>query len=128
MARTRGLPIDAVVGRNLQNIRKAKGLSQSALGDALGITFQQVQKYEKGTNRISTSTLFQLSRMLGITLDAFFVGADEVTEELTHPSPRGQVQMAGNIDQIQDPKIRRAVQGLVRLLSKEDGNAERLDE
>ena len=52
--------------------RKLFGLSQTALGEELGLTFQQVQKYERGTNRVSSSRLFELTRILGVPVSYFF--------------------------------------------------------
>lgn len=58
-------PIDLAIGRAIRMRRKAKGMSQERLGEMLGVTFQQVQKYEKGTNRISGSRLVECARALG---------------------------------------------------------------
>jgi transcriptional regulator with XRE-family HTH domain len=74
--------VDIMVGRNVRVWRIAKGMSQSKLGDRLGVTFQQVQKYEKGGTRISTGRLVRLSRSLEIPLSALFKGADEGNETL----------------------------------------------
>src|SRR3954467_6841039 len=59
--------VDRVVGQRLRKVREAAGMSQGALGRASGITFQQVQKYEKGMNRISVSRLVQFAKALGTT-------------------------------------------------------------
>jgi|tagenome__1003787_1003787.scaffolds.fasta_scaffold14653889_1 transcriptional regulator with XRE-family HTH domain len=59
--------IDRVVGQRLRTLRQAAGMSQGALGQASGITFQQIQKYEKGTNRISVGRLVHLAKALGTT-------------------------------------------------------------
>jgi len=59
-------PIDVEVGLNLRRARRARGLSQADVGDALGITFQQVQKYERGANRVSASMLVKAARFLGV--------------------------------------------------------------
>jgi transcriptional regulator with XRE-family HTH domain len=59
-------PIDVEVGINLRRARRDRGLSQAEVGDALGITFQQVQKYERGANRVSASMLVKAARFLGI--------------------------------------------------------------
>lgn len=58
---------DAAIGRRIAARRKAAGISQSELGDALGVTFQQIQKYEKGINRVAASSLIVLARKLGTT-------------------------------------------------------------
>ena len=68
-------PIDVHVGSRMQIRRLELGISQGKLGDALGITFQQVQKYEKGTNRISASRLQHVSRILHVAIAYFFEGS-----------------------------------------------------
>ena len=68
-------PIDKHVGSRVRMRRMMLNMSQSGLGDALGITFQQVQKYEKGTNRISASRLQQVCHILQVPIPFFFEGA-----------------------------------------------------
>jgi transcriptional regulator with XRE-family HTH domain len=68
-------PTDKYVGSRVRMRRIMLGMSQGALGDALGLTFQQVQKYEKGTNRVSASRLQQLSQILQVPVPFFFEGA-----------------------------------------------------
>jgi len=65
-------PIDVHVGARLRQCRTLMGLSQEKLGEAVGITFQQLQKYERGANRISASRLFNLSQVLGVSVSSFF--------------------------------------------------------
>jgi transcriptional regulator with XRE-family HTH domain len=67
---------DKIVGANIRRLRLQKGKSQTELGLALGITFQQVQKYEKGTNRVSASRLVQMARYFGCTIDELFRGIE----------------------------------------------------
>lgn len=67
-------PIDIHVGSRVRDRRLALGMSQEKLGTALGITFQQVQKYEKGTNRIGASRLQHVSRILEVPIEYFFEG------------------------------------------------------
>src|SRR2546425_2393566 len=78
MAKKLPNPIDKHVGSRLRMRRKMLGMSQEKLGDALGITFQQVQKYEKGTNRISASRLQHVCHILGVPVAFFFDGAPHV--------------------------------------------------
>ena len=73
-------PVDRHVGRRLADIRVERGYSQTELGRALGLTFQQVQKYEKGTNRISASKLWVAADFLGVEISYFF-------EALTRGAP-----------------------------------------
>src|SRR3954470_19795416 len=65
-------PIDIHVGTRLRLRRTLLGLSQETLGEAVGITFQQLQKYERGANRISASRLFNLAQVLGVAVGFFF--------------------------------------------------------
>jgi transcriptional regulator with XRE-family HTH domain len=67
-------PVDVHVGGRVRMRRTLLGMTQTDLGDALGLTFQQVQKYERGTNRISSSRLCDLTRVLDVSIDYFFEG------------------------------------------------------
>lgn len=78
-------PIDVHVGTQLKLRRILLGLSQERLADELGITFQQVQKYEKGLNRIGASRLWDLAQVLGVSVDYFYENLDENTR---NKSPR----------------------------------------
>jgi transcriptional regulator with XRE-family HTH domain len=71
-------PIDKHVGSRVRMRRMMLNMSQEKLGDALGLTFQQVQKYEKGTNRIGASRLQQISNILQVPVEFFFEGAPHV--------------------------------------------------
>jgi transcriptional regulator with XRE-family HTH domain len=73
-------PTDVHVGRRVREARVAKGMSQTDLGNSLGVSFQQVQKYEKGTNRIGASRLLQTSKALSVPVEYFFDGLDEVED------------------------------------------------
>ncbi|MDD2870179.1 helix-turn-helix transcriptional regulator [Neomegalonema sp.] len=70
-------PIDVHVGKRLRHRRWMAGMTQQQLGDAVGIKFQQIQKYETGMNRISASRLWELSGALGVPVSFFFDGMDE---------------------------------------------------
>lgn len=65
---------DQVIGRNVRRIRNRLGISQGQLGDGLGLTFQQVQKYEKGLNRIGGSRVVQIADVLGCSIPDLFEG------------------------------------------------------
>ena len=69
--------LDAEIGRRLREARVVRGMSQTELGDALGITFQQIQKYEKGLNRIGSGRLFKISRILRVPVTYFYDGLEE---------------------------------------------------
>jgi Helix-turn-helix len=78
-------PVDVHVGARVRLRRTLMGKSQEWLGEALGLTFQQVQKYEKGANRVGASRLFDLSRVLDIPVSFFF---EDMTDETCNASPR----------------------------------------
>ncbi len=65
-------PVDVHVGARVRQLRRLGGMTQTKLGDALGMSFQQVQKYERGTNRISASRLYELSQLFDVTVGYFF--------------------------------------------------------
>jgi transcriptional regulator with XRE-family HTH domain len=67
-------PVDVFVGQRIRALRIEQGLSQSAVAAKLGLTFQQLQKYEKGTNRVSASELFQIAEVLGVAVADLFDG------------------------------------------------------
>ncbi len=77
-------PVDVHVGARLRVRRTLLGMSQTTLGDAIGLTFQQMQKYERGTNRISSSRLYDLSRVLDVPIAYFF---DDMSSEVAATSP-----------------------------------------
>lgn len=79
-ARTTPEPVDKHVGARIRLRRKLLGLSQSALGDALGLTFQQIQKYERGGNRVSASKLYDAAKTLGVPVSYFFEGLADPVE------------------------------------------------
>lgn len=68
------------LGRTLTLLRKERGLSQTALARAIGVTFQQLQKYESGKNRLSASRLYRLASVLGVDVAAFFVGLPDLVQ------------------------------------------------
>jgi transcriptional regulator with XRE-family HTH domain len=69
--------IDILVAQRVREVRKEKGLSQSHLAKELGLTFQQVQKYEKGINRIGAGRLFEVARILGVPIQALYPRSDD---------------------------------------------------
>jgi len=73
----RAREIDIHLGRLLRARRLEQHMSQSQLADALGVTFQQIQKYEKGINRISAGRLFEIANLLGVPITFFFEGSPQ---------------------------------------------------
>jgi transcriptional regulator with XRE-family HTH domain len=79
-------PVDVIAGRNLYVARKLAGYTQQHLADEVGLTFQQIQKYERGTNRMSLSRAWQFASILGISFSALIDGADmSADEQMTGP-------------------------------------------
>ena len=81
--------IAAIIGANLRFLRLAKGMSQARLGETLGMSFQQVQKYETGRNRISAPVLHLLSETLDAPVSAFFAGVTPGTTALAAQASNG---------------------------------------
>jgi len=126
-------PIDAQVGNRVRIRRMLIGMSQERLGDLLGLTFQQVQKYEKGVNRIGAGRLFEVSRILGVPIDFFYEGVSApgtdkpgFTETGGAPpvmefvSSGEGLQLSLAFMKIKDPKVRKRVLDLVKSLAEED--------
>ncbi|RVH17040.1 helix-turn-helix domain-containing protein [Sinorhizobium meliloti] len=107
--------VDIIVGRNVRRIRELSGTSQTALGEALGITFQQVQKYECGANRISAGKLLEIAKVLGCDLIDLFAGADprEGVFVLPEHSPAA-LKVAADFDRIESQQLR---DNLARLMA-----------
>lgn len=85
--------IDTMVGRKMRLRRMALGLNQSELGAAIGVRFQQVQKYESGANRVSASRLWSVARALDVPVSYFFEGADMLPSEAEHSNPLDQFDL-----------------------------------
>ncbi len=132
----RANPMDAHVGSRVRLRRMLLGMSQEKLGEQLGLTFQQVQKYEKGVNRIGASRLFDLAKVLGVPIQFFYdeappsaphglyaPGMSERPQEgfvIDFLSSRDGLELNKAFVRITDPKVKRAVVDLVRSLAGED--------
>jgi transcriptional regulator with XRE-family HTH domain len=113
-------PIDATVGRNVRIWRMAKGLSQAELADRLGVTFQQVQKYEVGANRIGTGRLVKVAAILGVPISALFegtAGADRSRSLLALVSDRRSFRLAQAFAAIKDSTCRVSLVNLVEKIA-----------
>ena len=115
-------PFDVEVGVRVRALRKARHMSQSDLADAAGITFQQVQKYERGTNRISASKLRQIALHLGVPMSELLGEADAVgsnTVDWTLMTETDVLEVAHAFRKIRSPGLRRKLRGLIISLSAE---------
>ena len=101
MAKRSPLPVDTLVGQNIRICRLQRGLSQTELGQRIGVTFQQVQKYEKGVNRIGAGRLQRISEALEVPISFFFGGPGSAapTKELNGgaESVFGFLQTSGSV-------------------------------
>ncbi|WP_437871496.1 helix-turn-helix domain-containing protein [Methylorubrum extorquens] len=110
---------DRLVGQRIKMLRKSKGISQTALGSALGVTFQQIQKYENGVNRVGASRLSEVGRALEVPVSTFFEegGAllDQAQQEVFELlRARGAVDLLNAFITIEDDRLRREVLAIVR--------------
>jgi transcriptional regulator with XRE-family HTH domain len=127
--------IDTHIGNRVRLRRMLLGMSQERLGELLKVTFQQVQKYERGTNRVSASRLFELAKVLGVSIDYFYdtliartepqiSGFAEPTDDeaamLGFLATREGIELNRAFMRITDPARRRAVVELVRSMAGEE--------
>lgn len=129
----RANPIDVHVGGRVRLRRMLLGMSQEKLGEHLGLTFQQIQKYEKGINRIGASRLFDLSQVLGVPVQFFYEelavgGADGAVGFGERPAESYAAEFLGSREglelnkafaRITDPRVRRSIVDLVRAFAGE---------
>ena len=123
-----------IVGRRVRMRRKMLAMSQEKLGAALGLTFQQVQKYENGTNRMGASRLQQMSDILQVPVEFFFEGApnasapdrSNVTLSMAHiddfVSNSDGLRLIGAFMRIDNAAVRRRIVMLVQEIAGDDGN------
>jgi transcriptional regulator with XRE-family HTH domain len=132
----RANPMDVHVGGRVRMRRMLLGMSQEKLGEQLGLTFQQVQKYEKGVNRIGASRLFEMAKVLGVPVQFFYddapfgatglvpaVGFAERPSDsyvVDFLATREGLELNKAFARITDPKIRKAICDLVKSLAGED--------
>jgi transcriptional regulator with XRE-family HTH domain len=113
---------EKLIGERIAAFRKMRGISQGALGEAVGVTFQQVQKYEKGTNRASAGRLQEIAGVLGVPLISFF---DDVAGEdgpvpgeiLSGLKQHGSADLLRVYTSIRSPELRRSLLQIARELA-----------
>ena len=125
--------VDRLVGLRITALRKARGLSQTALGTAVGVTFQQVQKYEKGQNRVGAGRLREIARLLEVPVAAFFeeedgVGGSEQSDVFGFLRAHGAVEVLRAFATIEDDQLRRDVLAIVRSAARLDRRKDGKDE
>jgi transcriptional regulator with XRE-family HTH domain len=124
-------PIDRYVGSRVRARRVGIRLSQTKLGEAIGVTFQQVQKYENGTNRIGASNLFKIAKTLGVDVAYFFEGVQEIADSMMSDSPevpmtgikedpltsRDAIELMHNYYRVKDANVRKRLAQFVKTLA-----------
>ena len=129
-------PIDIHVGTRVRLRRQVMKMSQEKLGDQLGVTFQQVQKYERGANRVGASRLWKMSQVLDVPVGFFYDGLEEmggspefaaddqlpVVYEFINSTDG--VNLAKAVSQIKNKAVRRQILELARSLAKDAGASE----
>jgi transcriptional regulator with XRE-family HTH domain len=111
-------PVDVAVGARLKQRRLTRKVTQEQLGAALGVTFQQVQKYEKGANRLAASTLVRAARVLSVPVAYFFEGISVDPISSCEPELRAvALQQARDFMAIKDPMVQGAVRELIAALA-----------
>ena len=126
-------PIDIHVGTRVRLRRQVMKMSQEKLGDQLGVTFQQVQKYERGANRVGASRLWKMSQVMEVPVGFFFDGLDQIgavtefAEDDQMPivydfiNSTDGVSLAKAVSQIKNKAVRRQILELARSLAKDAG-------
>lgn len=127
-------PVDVHVGSRVRMRRTLLGMSQEKLGEALGLTFQQVQKYERGANRVGASRLYQISRILDVPVSFFFeemsgdvpqpsaaplggLGEQEETASFDPMAKRETLELVRAYYRIPDPRVRKRVFELAKAIA-----------
>ena len=123
-------PIDRHVGLRIRMRRKELGVSQEKLAESIGLTFQQVQKYERAANRVSASKLFEMARALNTTVGYFFEGLGEDAGARSGALPREAVQdflmtpegleLASTFPRVTHGRARRKILELVRVMAEDE--------
>jgi transcriptional regulator with XRE-family HTH domain len=125
-------PIDVHVGKRLRFGRTMQGMSQESIGESIGVTFQQIQKYERGINCIRSSKLFELAKVLKVPVSFFFEGMEKQDGKYSIPgaadsggggfdmeltSSRESIELMRAFHKITDPQLRGKILDLVRAMS-----------
>jgi transcriptional regulator with XRE-family HTH domain len=123
---TRSRRIDQHVGERIRLRRTELGLTQEQLADTLDVSYQQIQKYETGANRISAGRIYEIARKLRVEIGYFFEGLETDEGVAAQPLEHGgrqrtAIELVRKFAQIKDPEVRAAIAGLVKtIVDRED--------
>lgn len=115
-------PVDVHVGQKLKQLRMLRGLTQTEVAQGLGISFQQVQKYELGRNRISASKLFEVSQILQVPPSYFFDGLQEGGDDTTQQLDDEATRIASMLTRIKDDRLRGQIRTFISELASAPAN------
>ena len=118
-------PVDVHVGGRVRLRRTLLGMSQTDLGKALGLSYQQIQKNERGTNRIGSGRLYQLCHILDVPIEYFFEGLEEgvtASSEVDVMVKRETLKFVRAYYRIRDPKVRETLHAMTRAMAKGAGS------
>jgi transcriptional regulator with XRE-family HTH domain len=117
-------PVDVHVGARLKMLRVQRGMSQTAVAESVGLTFQQIQKYENGSNRISASRLVEFASALGVPIRSFFEGlaADDAQPPALPIREPTQLdyEIVGLLSRVEDGQVKRQVRALLKALTADE--------
>jgi transcriptional regulator with XRE-family HTH domain len=119
--------VDKIVGERIRRRRILTGLTQDQLGEALGVSYQQIQKYETGANRVSAGRLYLLAERLEVAPGWFFDGLTdglETSKDDLQGSSRFAIECVRNLARINDERSRAAILNLIRTLADADSSAD----
>ena len=116
-------PVDVHVGKKLKELRLLRGMTQTEVADGLGISFQQVQKYELGRNRISASKLFEASQILAVDPAVFFVGLMDGSAPAPAAVDDESARIASMVARIGDARVRAQIRSFIDSLSEPERKA-----
>jgi transcriptional regulator with XRE-family HTH domain len=126
-SRTQAKTLDAHVGQRIRDKRNERGMSQTEVANALGVTFQQVLKYERGTNRVGASRLYDLSRILNVPVQIFFEGLENQAdtlrgdaENVVHLIKQDTIELVEAYYKVDNPHVRRQILSTIRSISVAD--------
>jgi transcriptional regulator with XRE-family HTH domain len=127
MTRRAANSVDVLVGSRIRIVRMRRKMTQAALGELLDVTFQQIQKYEKGTNRVGASRLHQIANALDVPISEFFAGATEAGRESvplsTFAFDPQAFRIAEAFVKISDKALRVSLVRLVETMAQKSGDS-----
>jgi transcriptional regulator with XRE-family HTH domain len=113
---------DQHVGRRIREWRMMLGFSQRALAEQIGVTDQQLRRYEQGTDRVSAASLYRIACRLGVSIDCFFEDLAKGSALVPRPQQRLLLELTRSLAGMSDPKLQAALSEFVRVLATEPAN------